>query len=296
LPIGAHMSIAGGLERALQRGKELGCQAVQIFTRNQIRWDSDPLGEEEIRRFRAARKETGLGYLLAHASYLINLAAGDPALRRRSIGALQEELSRAEKLGISHLVLHPGSHGGSGEKTGLLRVSRALDSVLKGEDAGRITILLETTAGQGTSLGYRFEHLACIRDNCRSAERIGFCFDTCHVFAAGYELRSAAAYQETMGRFLELVGREKVKAFHLNDSRSGKGSRIDRHQHIGRGALGLLPFYLLLHDRRFGKLPMILETPKGREGGQDLDQINLRILWRLRAEKDPPARGSEGGQ
>lgn len=282
MPIGAHMSIAGGLDKAFARGLRLGCETIQLFTKNRNRWQAKPLTEGEVGRFRETRGETAIRPILAHTGYLINLASPDREVFEKSLVAFEDELERAASLGISYLVTHPGSHTGSGEDRGLARITKALDLVLAGAEASWPLILLETTAGQGSSLGYRFEHLAKIRDQSKFPERLGFCFDTAHVFAAGYDIREPAGYRKTLKHFIDLIGAERLKAFHLNDSQKGVGSRVDRHHHIGRGTLGRRPFYLLLHDERFSALPMVLETPKGTEGGRDLDEVNLNTLRQLR--------------
>lgn len=282
MPIGVHVSIAGGLDQALARGLRLRCETIQLFTKNRNRWQTEPLTEEKIRRFREAQGKSGIWPILAHTSYLINLACPDREVYEKSLVAFQDELERAASLEISCLVTHPGSHAGSGEDRGLLRITRALDLILAGADASWPLILLETTAGQGSSLGYRFEHLAKIRDGGKYPERLGFCFDTAHVFAAGYDIREPVGYRKTLKRFIDLIGAESLRAFHLNDSLKGLGSRVDRHDHIGRGALGRKPFYLLLHDQRFSALPMVLETPKGMERGRDLDEVNLEALRQIR--------------
>lgn len=288
------MSIAKGLEKALLRGQNLGCQTIQLFTKNRNRWQAKPLSQAEVQEFRRVQRKSKIRPLLAHTSYLINLASPQPQIHARSLSALKEEMDRARALGIPYLVIHPGSHGGSGEESGLRRIAGSLDRVLAELEDPSPMILLETTAGQGSSLGWRFEHLAKIRDRSRFPERLGFCFDTCHVFAAGYDIASPSGYESTMGLFIGLIGIERLKAFHLNDSQKGLGSRVDRHQHIGRGTLGRLPFYLLLRDDRFSRLPMILETPKGREGNQDLDEINLNLLRKLRKRASVPGRA--GGE
>jgi deoxyribonuclease IV len=282
LPIGAHMSIAGGLDKALTRGLQLGCETIQLFTRNRNQWRAKPLAEGEVGRFREAQGATAIRPILAHTSYLINLASPDREIYEKSLVALQDELERAALLGIPYLVTHPGSHKGNGESRGLARITTALDLVLTDAKASCPLILLETTAGQGSSLGYRFEHLAKIRDRSQFPERLGFCFDTAHVFAAGYDIRGPVGYGKTLKRFIDLTGAESLKAFHLNDSQKEMGSRVDRHHHVGRGTLGRRPFYLLLHDERFSTLPMVLETPKGTEEGRDLDEVNLDTLRQLR--------------
>jgi len=276
--LGAHMSIAGGLHRAVERAAEVGATALQVFVKSSRQWAAAPLKPGEADRFREAVERQGLArHTLAHSAYLINLAATDATVHRRSLQALRLELERCARLGIPFLVLHPGSHLGAGEETGLDRVVRALDRVLDRESgAGRVTLLLETTAGQGTNLGHRFEQLAWILDRAEAKGRLGVCFDTCHALAAGYELRDARSYRATLREFDRIVGLPRLKAFHLNDSKGGLGSHKDRHEHIGQGELGLEPFRLILNDRRFRALPMVLETPKGEDLAED--HQNLAVL------------------
>jgi len=276
--IGAHESIAGGYYRAVERAAACGCDCVQLFTKNNSRWQAKPITPEDARRFRAALGQLAISHPTAHASYLINLASPDRTIWRRSVDAFVTELRRAEMLGIGYLVTHPGSYTSGTEARGLRRVVRALNEAHRQTQSLRVKCLLETTAGQGTSLGWRFEQLAAILDRVEDPDRLGVCFDTCHVFAAGYPLGSKREYQATMKALDVTVGLNKVKAFHLNDSRHALGSRVDRHARVGRGKMGLEPFRRLLADRRFHKIPMFLETPKGKENGVDLDVINLQVL------------------
>ena len=278
---GAHMSIAGGYHRALLTAQRHDCEALQLFTKNSNQWRAKELTAEEVTTFAETRRQTRVRTLLAHDSYLINLASPDETLYRRSITAFSEELRRAEKLGLDYLVTHPGAHVGSGEEAGLKRVAAALDEVHQDCPRFHVQILLETTAGQGSCLGHRFEHLAWLLEQVAEPERVGVCLDTCHVFAAGYGLASPAAYRATFKTFDQIIGLERLRAFHLNDSRKPLGSRVDRHAHIGNGCLGLEPFRRLVNDRRFRELPMILETPKEEEGVEDMDAINLRTLREL---------------
>jgi deoxyribonuclease-4 len=254
-------------------------------------WVATEIDPEHASRFRAALVEFNVRHPIAHNSYLINLASPDETLWRKSVDALTVELRRAEILGIPYLITHPGSYTTSSESRGLRRIIRALDLVHRRTRDLRARCLLETTAGQGTCLGCRFEHLATILDGVRDPERLGVCFDTCHVFAAGYPLTTLRQYRATMRQLDRLVGLERIKAFHLNDSRRECGSRVDRHAHIGRGAMGLEPFRHLLADPRFREIPMYLETPKGQEEGIDLDVINLTTLRSLL-----DASGFSGGQ
>ena len=284
--LGGHMSIAGGLHKALLAAQQQGCGTVQLFTsqpkvwpvtaspkgrtalpaakflsESSNQWRARDLSDEEVRTFRRTLRQTRLRLPIAHDSYLINLASPDEALYRRSVEAFVVEMERAERLGLRYLVMHPGAPLDAGEEYGLIRVAAALDEV-HGRCAGyRVQVLLETTAGQGSSLGHRFEHLARILALVAEPDRLGVCFDTCHVFAAGYALAPATAYRATMRAFDQAIGLRRLRAFHLNDSLKPLGSRVDRHADIGQGCLGLEPFRLLLNDRRFRARPMVLETP-----------------------------------
>ncbi len=293
--LGAHMSIAGGFDRAVVRAAEAGCQTVQIFTTAPQKWPVplptsssrpkrkvvlNPVSEAEAQRFRAALVEYNISHPIVHDSYLINLAAPDDLVWRRSIEALVLEMHKAEALGISFVVAHPGAYTTSSEELGLARIAAALDEIHQ-RTSGYTQCLLETTAGQGSNLGWRFEQLAAIIEQVAEPDRLGVCFDTCHVFAAGYGLKSRKEYLATMREFDRVIGLSRLKAFHLNDSVREQGSRVDRHAHIGEGCLGLEPFRHLLNDRRFRKVPMYLETPKGTRDGEDLDVINLRTLRSL---------------
>ena len=282
------MSIAGGLPRAVDRAKASGCEALQVFTKSAGQWRARTLPQDEIALFRARVRETAIGPVVAHNSYLINLAAADPTLRRRSRESLGEELDRAEALGLDGLVMHPGSHTSGTEKDGLRLIADGLAELLASRPDGRAQILLEQTAGQGTNLGHRFEHLAEIIDLVGGSPRVGVCLDTCHLIAAGYDICSEEGYTATFRAFGRIVGFSRLKAFHLNDSKKPCGSRVDRHEHIGKGCLGLEPFRRLLNDRRFAKLPMLLETPKvdtaetrRRSDVDPLDRMNLATLRKL---------------
>jgi deoxyribonuclease-4 len=276
--LGAHESIAGGLHLALQRITKIGGEALQIFTRNQRQWSAAPLTSEEIALFKQAWEKRRDLPVVSHASYLINLASADKALWERSLEALAAEVRRCRLLGIDTVVLHPGSHGGQGIDRGLARVIEGLDRVL-GESDGRVRIVLETTAGQGTGLGSRFEELAVVLERATSKELLGVCVDTCHIFAAGYELRGPEGYAATINAMAATFGLDAIRLFHLNDSKTDLASRIDRHEHIGKGRIGLDGFRHLLDDCRFHDCPMILETPKDETLEQD--RANLRILRTL---------------
>ncbi len=275
------MSIAGGCHRAVEAAHALGCQTVQLFTKNNNQWRAPAFSDEQIVAFRQAIQATGISDPVAHTSYLINLASPDEVLWNKSIEAMLDEVRRCHELGIADLVVHPGAHMGSGEETGLRRVAQALGEI-HGQSSGLgVTIDLETTAGQGSSLGHRFEHLQAILDLVHDAPRLGVCVDTCHIFAAGYSLDGPARYDETMMELDKTVGFGRVRVWHLNDSLREAGSRVDRHAGIGAGKMGLEPFRQLVNDLRFRHLPLILETPKGTEDGEDLDVRNLRVLRQL---------------
>jgi len=272
------MSIAGGYYKAVEAAQRAGCDCVQIFCKNNNQWRAKEITEAEAARFRAALVDLKITHPISHDSYLINLASPDPELWQKSIDAFVVELSRAEQLGIPSVVAHPGAFTTSSEEAGLKRIAQALDEVHKQLPGCKAQCLLETTAGQGSNLGAKFEHLATIIDGVQAPERLGVCVDTCHIFAAGYPLDTPKNYKATMKELDLVVGIDKVKAFHLNDSLKELGSHVDRHAHIGRGKLGLEPFRNLLNDRRFKQVPMYLETAKGEEDGEDLDVINLRTL------------------
>lgn len=275
---GAHMSVAGGCHNALLAAQKYGCETVQLFTKNNSQWAARPLSDADVGTFRETLAKSGLRFPTAHDCYLINLASPDDGLFRKSIEAFVVEVERSERLGLSYLVTHPGAHLDSGEEVGLARVARALDEVHARCPGYRVQVLLETTAGQGSSLGHRFEHLARIIELVKEPERLGVCLDTCHVFAAGYPLAPEKAYRATMRSFDKIVGIDRLKAFHLNDSAKPFGSRVDRHAHIGQGQLGPEPFRLLVNDRRFRQHPMLLETPKEDKDGADMDAVNLATL------------------
>jgi len=274
--LGAHMSIKGGLFKSLIRGKKAGCQVIQIFTRNTSRWSSRPLSQNEIDAFIKTGKETSVIPVAAHDSYLINLASANADVREKSFHALLDEMERVERLDIPYLVMHPGSHLGDGEKPGLKRISDALNKAYEKAPNLGVEILLETTAGQGTNLGYRFEHLAEILERTDNNKRLGVCLDTCHVFAAGYDFRTEESYRELIKNFDEIIGLNHLKLFHLNDSKKELGSKIDRHEHLGHGYIGREGLSFFLRDPRFRDIPFVLETPKGQdENGVDWDAVNL---------------------
>jgi deoxyribonuclease-4 len=282
--LGAHESIAGGLHKAFDRAQSATCDAVQIFVKSNRSWAVKPLAEDEVARFKARAEETGIRPVVGHTSYLLNLGSPDELLWEKSRDMLITELERCEALGIPWLVLHPGAHVGSGEKAGLARVAEGLGEVHAATPGFRAQILLETTAGQGTSLGRTFEQLARIIELTEQGERLGVCLDTCHVFAAGYELRTAEGYAATMAAFERTLGLERLKALHLNDSKGELGERKDRHEHIGKGHIGLEGFRNVVNDPRLAGLPGLLETPKGEDLEEDRE--NLVVLRSLVKQVD----------
>jgi len=278
---GSHLSIAGGYYKAADHAAALDLDTVQIFTKNNNQWRAKPLTDADCERFQASLKQAGLQAPCAHDSYLINLASPKQELFEKSRDALIVELERAEALGLDGVVMHPGSHLEETPESGLKRIAKGIDQVHKAAKGFRCQLWLETTAGQGTNLGYRFEHLAEIIDRVKDPERLSVCVDTCHIFAAGYPLIKKSEYKATFEEFDEVVGIDRIRAFHINDSKKPLGSRVDRHEHIGAGELGLEPFRHLVNDRRFKNLPMYLETKKEKRDGIEMDAVNLQALKSL---------------
>ena len=273
--LGAHMSIAGGPANALLRGRSIGCDTVQVFTRNANRSRSKALTPDQIKDFQQARAATGIHPVVAHSSYLINLGTPDDDLWQRSLDALILEMGCCQQLGIHDYVLHPGAHKGSGEQAGLARIATALDAALSATDDSQVAIVLENTAGQGSSLGYSFEHLAWLVEHVDTTDGLGVCFDTAHALEAGYEFRQPESYARTWERFDDLIGIERLRVIHLNDSKRDLGSRVDRHEHIGKGFVGLEAFRMLVNDPRLRSVPMFLETPKGPDMREDVENLAL---------------------
>jgi deoxyribonuclease-4 len=271
--LGAHVSIAGGISNSVARAYDIGCETFQIFTRNQRQWKAPPLDMEEVEMFRSELNRSGLGPVIAHSSYLINLGAPEDDLFSRSVEAFKDELERCSILGIPYLVVHPGSHKGSGVEAGLKRVAKSLDLAMEIQHMGTM-VLLETTAGQGTNLGHTFEHLSEIISHSDHPDHLGICLDTCHIHAAGYDIRTPEAYGRTMDVLDDVIGLESLKVVHVNDSKKELGSRVDRHDNLGDGTIGLEGFSNLVNDERLKKIPMILETP----GGEEHYRKNLSLL------------------
>jgi deoxyribonuclease-4 len=276
LLLGAHMSIRGGVSMAIERARSIRCTAMQMFVENNMQWFARPLTSEEIRAFLNHVQRGELLSVFAHANYLINLAATNPQFHANSIRALTEEMVRADQLELPFLVLHPGAHLGAGEEADLKRIADSVDEVFRKIPEVKTKIALEITAGQGSCLGHRFEHLAQIIANVREPDRLRVCLDTAHLFAAGYDIGSESGVKKTCHEFDRVIGRNRLAAIHLNDSKTGLGSRVDRHEHIGKGRIGLDAFRFIMRSPRFSKIPKVLETPKGKDLTEDV--MNLKTL------------------
>jgi deoxyribonuclease-4 len=289
------MSVAGGVANAVDRAEIHGCEALQIFSKNANRWLAKPLDAKEVRRFRRRVEETGITPVVSHASYLINLATAIPGLRAQSIAALEDELDRAHTLGLLGVVLHPGTCTSGSEDDAISLVAGAIRTAFKARPRRKTMIILEHTAGQGRTLGHRFEQLAAVIERVDGSPQVGVCLDTCHLVASGYDIVSESGYARTFADFDRIIGFDRLRVIHANDSKRPCGSRIDRHEHIGQGCLGLEPFRRILHDRRFAGRPMLIETEKspGTERTKivedPLDAKNLLLLKQLRLEEASPA-------
>jgi deoxyribonuclease-4 len=284
------MWATGGVHRALERGADLGCDVVQVFTRNPSRWNSKPLSREQVEACRRAQAESGVRLFAAHDSYLINLASPDEALRKQSLAAMRDELARADLLGIEWVVTHMGAHLGEGVDRGLARLVDSLNRAVNATPNGRAKIALEVTAGQGTALGARFEHLAAVLQQVRRPERFGVCLDTCHVHAAGYAWRGQAAYDALWAEFDSVIGLDRLKLLHANDAKRECGSRVDRHEHLGKGRIGLATFRRLVRDPRLARVPIILETPQA----ETMHRENLELLRSMRPRACAGRRDAAG--
>lgn len=274
--LGAHMSIAGGVATAVERAISIGCTTFQLFVKNNTRWKGAPLTDKEVTTYKELLTKARIGPVVAHSTFLINLCAVNESYLTKSRATLKDELDRCEQLGIEYLNFHPGSHMGAGEKRGVEQIAKSINHVHALTPGYKVKTVLETTAGQGTALGHRFEELRSIIDLVEEQERMAVCIDTCHVFAAGYDLSTKEGYESTFADFDRIVGLKRLVAFHVNDSKRERGSRVDRHDHIGKGCIGLRGFGLLMNDPRFVEIPKILETPKGPEMEEDVE--NMRVL------------------
>jgi deoxyribonuclease IV len=274
--LGAHMSIAGGVHRAVERAASIGCTTMQMFVKNNNQWRGKALETEDIATYKKLLRESSIGPVVVHDTYLINLCAIDNEILHKSREALKDELDRCEALDVDYLNFHPGSHMGAGEKDGIKRIAESLNTIHDQTAGYRVKSVIETTAGQGTAIGYRFEHLRQIIDLVEQQERMAVCVDTCHIFAAGYDIVTEAGYEQTFYEFDSIIGLDRLVAFHVNDAKRERGSRIDRHEHIGKGTIGKAGFRLLMNDARFTAIPKILETPKEEDMKEDV--INMRVL------------------
>lgn len=273
--LGAHMSIAGGVDQAIDRGRLVGCDVIQIFTKSSRQWAAKPYIKDEVDAFRRKQRELAIRTVIAHDSYLLNLGAPVDALRKKSVAAFIDELHRCEALGIPYLIAHPGAHVGSGEAVGIKTIARSLDEAHRATKGLSVKVTLEITAGQGSTLGHRFDQIRQIIDATNESDRVRVCFDTQHAFAAGYDLRTDEGYDRTFAEFDEMIGLDRLAAFHLNDSKKELGCRVDRHEQIGQGQLGLDCFRRLMNDRRFWGIPMCLETPKSEDCHEDIEALKL---------------------
>jgi deoxyribonuclease-4 len=271
------MSIAGGPAKALERGRSIGCSVIQIFVKNNMQWTAKPFSEVDLASYRNFSDKPEV--VFGHTSYLINPGANNPEFAKKSLQALVEELGRAVQLKLPFLVLHPGSHMGDGEKAGIRRVAASLDKAFRALPDGKCKIALEITAGQGSSLGHTFEQLAKIIEVSKFPERLSICLDTAHLFETGYDIGSADGFWNTWKQFAAILGGDRLAAWHLNDSKTGLGSRVDRHEHIGRGKIGLMPFWEIMQAKEFRKIPKVLETPKGEDLAEDVE--NMKVLLEL---------------
>lgn len=281
--LGAHMSIAGGVHTALERGMRIGCTTMQMFVKNNNQWKGKPLTDEDVSTYKNLLSEARIHPIVVYDTYLINLCAVDETILKKSREALTDELNRSEQLGVEYLNFHPGSHMGAGEEEGIKRIAESLNIIHQQTKGYRVKSVIEATAGQGTAIGYRFEHLRRIIDLVEEQNRMAVCIDTCHVFAAGYDIATEKGYEATFKEFDEIVGLDRLVAFHANDSKRELGSRVDRHEHIGKGRIGIEGFRLLMNDERFQRVPKILETPKGPDMKEDVE--NMRVLKRLVSRK-----------
>ncbi|HVP07569.1 MAG TPA: deoxyribonuclease IV [Candidatus Acidoferrum sp.] len=279
MKFGAHESIEGGVFNAVLRGQTATCDTIQMFNKSNNQWRAKKLTTEEVDKFFSTIEETGIDVACSHSSYLINLASADPALNEKSYSSFKEEVERCNLLKIANLVIHPGSHLGTGEQVGMDRIATNLNRVFGEVKGNTVTVCLETTAGQGSNLGYTFEQIAYMMDKVEDKAHIGVCMDTCHIFAAGYPIIDPKEYKKTMKSFEDIVGLEKLKVIHMNDSKRELGSRIDRHEHIGKGQIGLEGFRNFVNDRKLAKIPMVIETPKEDDLKEDIE--NLKILRSL---------------
>lgn len=284
LLIGAHESIAGGIHKAFERAESIGCKTLQVFTKSSNQWYAKPLTDEDIASYKTAASKSSIKHVIAHDSYLINLCAQNKSILKKSRIAFLEELNRCESLGIRLLNFHPGAHTGAGEEEGIKQIIESLNWSHERTKGFKVMSVLETTAGQGTSIGYKFEQLKEIIDGVDDSERVAVCIDTCHIFGAGYDIRTKEGYEKTIRELDDIIGMKKLVAIHVNDSKKPLGSRVDRHEHIGKGMIGKVGFRCLMQDARLAYIPKILETPKGEDLKED--KMNLNMLRKLYSRRD----------
>ncbi len=277
--LGAHMSIAGGAFNAFLHVEKAGCTTIQIFTKSSNQWRARELTDEELEKFHAEQKRTSINPVIAHDSYLINLSSPDKTLLKKSREAFLVEMERCERLKIPHLVTHPGSHIDKGEDWGIKKIAESISWLHERTEGFKVSITLETTAGQGSNLGHKFEQIASMIEQASQSERLAVCLDTCHIFAAGYDITTKQGCEKTISEFDRIIGLGRLAVIHVNDSKRGLGSRVDRHEHIGKGEIGEEPFAFFMQDRRFEKISKLLETPKGTDG--DMDMVNMALLRKL---------------
>ncbi len=279
LLLGAHMSIEGGVHTAFLRGVSIGCTVMQVFVKNNNRWNAPPTADEDIQSYKREEAKARVSPVIAHAAYLINLCATSADVLKKSRAALVDELRRCEAFGIKALVVHPGAHLGAGEGEGIKRIAESINAAHDETEKFKVLTALESTAGQGTTLGYRFEQLRAMIDLVEDGSRMAVCLDTCHLFAAGYDIGTQQGWDSTMNDFDSIVGMDRLVAIHVNDSKRERGSRVDRHEHIGKGKIGKEGFRALMHDVRLDDVPKILETPKSEDMHEDVENLNfLRSL------------------
>lgn len=273
--LGAHMSNAGGVHKAVERGISIGCTTMQLFVKNNVQWNAKPLAGEDVASYKKLLRESNIAPVVVHDTYLINLCAKDKVILQKSRAALKDELDRSELLGVEYLNFHPGAHMGQGEAEGVKLIAESLNIIHDQTKGYKVKSVIEATAGQGTTLGYRFEQIQAMIEGVHDKSRVAVCIDTCHIFAAGYDIATEKGYEKTFQEFDEIIGLEKLVAFHVNDSKRELGSHVDRHTHIGQGHIGLEGFRLLMNDERFANIPKILETPKGPEMKEDVENMNV---------------------
>lgn len=283
MQFGAHESISGGVFNAIERGQTATCDTIQMFNKSNSQWRAKKIEQTELDKYFEKIKETGVTVSTSHSSYLINIASPVKELNEKSFKALKEEMERCEMLKIPNLVMHPGSHVGTGEEAGIKRIIKNLNKLFKELKNNNVCLLLETTAGQGSNLGYTFEQIGEMIDGVKVQDHIGVCLDTCHIFAAGYPISDPKEYKKTMKKFEDLIGIDKLKIIHMNDSKKEFGSRRDRHEHIGKGHIGIEAFRNIVNDKSLKNIPMILETPKEEELKEDIE--NLKLLRSLVKKK-----------